>query len=128
MKNQRRFKAPNCRGGCLLAKAFGVSAANSGERTRRWRFQRVNWGAHAPRVFGDGTLAIANFFEIDRRLSLLTMLSESAEFAVADTFLNGGLAIMRRVTFMFPTIPERSSVVSGSIQSNQWMNGNLHVK
>jgi transcription elongation factor len=33
MKNQRRFKAPNYSRGCLLAKAFGVSAANSGERT-----------------------------------------------------------------------------------------------
>src|SRR6266404_8902662 len=25
---RRRFRAANCRGGCLLAKAFGVSAAN----------------------------------------------------------------------------------------------------
>src|ERR1700730_10379139 len=30
MKNQRRFKAPNYSHGCLLAKAFGVSAANGG--------------------------------------------------------------------------------------------------
>jgi hypothetical protein len=30
MKNQRRFKMPNCRRDCLLAKAFGVSAANGG--------------------------------------------------------------------------------------------------
>src|SRR5438105_1235377 len=27
---RRRFKAQNCRAACLLAKAFGVSAANSG--------------------------------------------------------------------------------------------------
>jgi hypothetical protein len=40
MKNQRRFKALNYSRGCLLAKAFGVSAANSGERTL-WRFQRA---------------------------------------------------------------------------------------
>jgi len=33
MKGKRRFKAPNYSRGCLLAKAFGVSAANSGERT-----------------------------------------------------------------------------------------------
>jgi hypothetical protein len=33
MKNQRRFKATNYSRGCLLAKAFGISAANSGERT-----------------------------------------------------------------------------------------------
>ena len=39
MKNQRRFKAPNYRRGCLLAKAFGVSAANSGgKRTARPRW------------------------------------------------------------------------------------------
>src|ERR1700730_11097522 len=30
MKNQRRFKAPNYSHGCLLAKTFGVSAANGG--------------------------------------------------------------------------------------------------
>jgi hypothetical protein len=30
MKTQRRFKAPDYSRGCLLAKAFGVSAANSG--------------------------------------------------------------------------------------------------
>jgi hypothetical protein len=33
MKNQRRFKAPNYSRGCLLAKAFGVSAANFWDRT-----------------------------------------------------------------------------------------------
>jgi hypothetical protein len=33
MKTQRPFKARNYSRGCLLAKAFGVLAANSGERT-----------------------------------------------------------------------------------------------
>ncbi len=56
------------------------------------------------------------------------MLNEWAAFDVADIFLNGGSAIIPRVTFMFPMTTERSSVVFGSIQSNQWMNGNLRVK
>jgi len=73
-------------------------------------------------------LTETNFFEIDRRLSLLTMLSEWAAFDVADIFLNGGSAMIPRVTFMFPTTTERSSVVFGSMQSNQWMNGSLRVK
>ena len=33
MKGKRRFKAPNCSGDCLLAKAFGVLAVNSGDPT-----------------------------------------------------------------------------------------------
>src|SRR6266550_2808132 len=80
-----------------------------------------------PRL-GFGDRAETDFFEIDRRLSLLTMLNQWAAFDVADIFLNGGLAIIRRGIFMFPTTMERFSVVFGSIQSNQWMNGNLHVR
>src|SRR5206468_4921028 len=80
-----------------------------------------------PRL-GFGDRAETDFFEIERRLSLLTMLNEWAAFDVADIFLNGGSVIVPRVTFMFPTTTERSSVVFGSIQSNQWMNGNLRVK
>jgi hypothetical protein len=37
MKNQRRFKAPNYSRGCLLAKAFGVSAARIRSRSDRFR-------------------------------------------------------------------------------------------
>ncbi len=43
-------------------------------------------------------------------------------------FLNSGLAIIRRATFTFRIVMAGSSVVFGSIQSNQWMNGSLRVK
>jgi len=67
---------------------------------------------------------------LEDRQSLLAPdnLCEWAGFDVAVTFLNGGLAIIRRVTSMSRITTERSSVVFGSPQSNQWMNGNLRVK
>jgi len=34
-KGKQRFKAPNYSRGCVLAKAFGVLAANSGEKFTR---------------------------------------------------------------------------------------------
>jgi hypothetical protein len=52
MKGKKRFKTPNCRAVCLLAKAFGMSAANPGERTRLacwfWRLTNAGVFSFAP--------------------------------------------------------------------------------
>ncbi len=76
MKNQRRFKATNYSRGCLLAKAFGVSAANSGERTP------VTASTRGP-ARTDGRLAVANFrdscYKIDMEIKLTAVFRKFPE-------------------------------------------------
>ena len=87
MKNQRRFKATNYSRGCLLAKAFGVSAANSGERTpvtasTRER-RRTHLACNASPARTDGRLAVANVrdscYKIDMEIKLTAVFRKFPE-------------------------------------------------
>jgi hypothetical protein len=98
MKNQRRFKAPNCRGSCVSRKFLGCTACPL------WRFQRSEKN---PKFFE------MSGFKILRKKKTSKSTIENAMNIVADDRINE-IRDFTNQFVMFPTRSERENCGEGT--------------